>query len=381
MADLKDGFSLEFLHSFGEKVHRVYPGFDTRNFVDTVMGNGWEALAFKKRIRRISTVLGSHLPHDFKEALAVLYNIEEECTGLRYLFFPDFVEVYGMADENWDDAMMALERFTAKSSAEFAVRAFILKDPERMMNQMLEWSEHPNDHVRRLASEGCRPRLPWGQSLPIYKQDPQPVLPILENLLDDSSSYVQKSVANNLNDIAKDNPDVVVCMVRKWKNESTGTDWILRHGSRTLIRKADPEIMELFGYPSVDVKDATITVNPSDITIGQSSTLQYELRVPEGNAVKVRVEYGIYFVKSRQNTSRKLFLLSDKEGKGGTIVKGERAHDWSDLSTRKHYPGLHYIGLYVNGVEVASTEINLTADTEKGKITEALQKGNKEGSN
>ncbi|RSL30248.1 hypothetical protein D7Z54_26960 [Salibacterium salarium] len=362
---LKDGFSTEFLYSFGRKVHKVYPLLDVDNFVDAVVANDWESIAFKKRIRRVSTVLGEHLPPDFKDALTVLYKIDEECNGLRYLFFPDFVEVYGLEEENWENSMAALERFTSKSSAEFAVRAFILKDPERTMNQMLEWSEHPNEHVRRLASEGCRPRLPWGQSLPMYKQNPQPVLPILENLMDDSSSYVQKSVANNLNDIAKDNPNVVVGMVRKWKNRSSGTDWILRHGSRTLIRKADPEIMELFGYPPVEVKDATITMNASDITIGQSSTLQYEIRVPEGNAVKVRVEYGIYFVKSRQHTSRKLFLLSDKKVQGGATITGERTHSWEDLSTRKHYPGSHRIGLYVNGVEVASTEINLLSNSKK----------------
>ncbi|MFZ4453537.1 DNA alkylation repair protein [Salibacterium aidingense] len=359
MADLKDGFSLEFIENFGKKVHGVYPVFETGRFVEDVTGNGWEDLAFKNRIRRISTVLGKYLPSDFKEALNVLYLIDEKCTGLRYLFFPDFVEVYGLAEENWRESMTALERFTKRSSAEFAVRAFILKDPERMMKQMKTWAGDPDEHVRRLASEGCRPRLPWGQALPMFKRNPEPVLPILEKLLDDSSSYVKKSVANNFNDIAKDNPDVVVEMVRKWKHTSIGTDWILRHGSRTLIRQANPAIMELFGYPAVETEDAAITMTPDELSIGEDSTLHYKIKIPNGRPVKVRIEYGIYFVKSRGNTSRKLFLLTDKEVQGDAVIKGERTHHWADLSTRKHYPGIHRIALFVNGVEAALTEIDL----------------------
>ena len=131
------------------------------------------------------------------------------------MFFPDFVEVFGMEPQHWELSLAALERFTERSTSEFAIRAFILNDPERMAEQMLEWADHPNEHVRRLASEGIRPRLPWAQALPLFKRDPSPIVPILEKLKRDPSLYVRKSVANNLNDIAKDHPELVMRLRRR----------------------------------------------------------------------------------------------------------------------------------------------------------------------
>lgn len=362
MAELRAGYNREFLSDFGEKVKRAYPAFEKERFVEEILAGDWESLELKRRTRKISTILGKHLPSAYDEALEILFQIDEECEGFYYLFFPDFVEVHGLSEAHWEASMIALERFTMRSTSEFAIRVFILEDSSRMIKQMLQWSEHPNEHVRRLASEGCRPRLPWGQSLPMFKKDPTEILPILENLLEDPSAYVRKSVANNLNDIAKDNPETVVSFVRKWKNKNPLTDWILRHGSRTLLRKANPEIMELFSYPTLEIPDASIAMEASDVTIGEKSKLSYEIGIPEGKTVKIRVEYGIDFVKSRGNLSRKLFRLSDREVEGGAFVKGERSHNWADLSTRKHYPGVHRIGLFVNGLEVASTEVNLYSE-------------------
>src|SRR5690554_2726092 len=174
---LKSMYNKQFLLQFSEKIHTVYSTFHTEAFITEVMDDSWDALELKSRIRRISEILGVYLPTPYEDALAVLFQIDESCTGFPYLFFPDFVEVYGQAEEHWSLSMKALERFTQRSSAEFAVRVFLLREPERMMRQMLVWANHPNEHVRRLASEGSRPRLPWGQSLPMFKLDPAPVLP------------------------------------------------------------------------------------------------------------------------------------------------------------------------------------------------------------
>ena len=260
--------------------------------------------------------------------------------------------------------MMALERFTQKSSSEFAIRSFLLSDPERVMRQMGIWSQHPNEHVRRLASEGCRPRLPWGVSLPIFKHDPTLVISVLDRLKADPSLYVRKSVANNLNDIAKDHPTVVLEAVRRWKGVCSHTDWIIRQGCRTLIRKADPEVMELFGYANPnDVSSletcASLSVLPSKLGIGESCELKYELCIRERAPVHICIEFGIDFVKAKGNTSRKLFLLSDKTVSGGTRLTGTRTHNWSDLTTRRHYPGEHRIALLVNGHEVANVVLML----------------------
>ncbi|MEK4352474.1 hypothetical protein MKX41_16600 [Paenibacillus sp. FSL R5-0475] len=365
---LKAMYNEQFLLGFGEKIRSVHSVFDTDAFVISAMAEPWDTLELKARMRRITETLGSHLQLPYEEALAILFAITEDCVGFPYLIFPDFVEVFGQGAEHWELSMQALERFTPKSSAEFAVRPFLLREPERMMAQMLVWSKHPDEHVRRLASEGCRPRLPWGQALPMFKVDPAPVLPVLEQLKKDSSLYVRKSVANNLNDIAKDHPEVVLETARRWIGIDPLTDWIVRHGCRSLIRKANPEIMALFGYAEQAdeatplITSASITIDPTLLRIGENSELQYKLQVCEGTPARVRIEYGIYFVKATGRTSRKSFLLSDKTVPGGTILTGKRTHRWADLTTRRHYPGEHRIVLLVNGREVADTLLKLEGD-------------------
>lgn len=362
---LKEMYNGSFLQEFADKVKGAWTPFPAARFVAEVVANPWEELELKARIRKISSVLGAHLPEAYEEALAVLYAIDAACVGFPYLFFPDFVEVYGQEGRHFNLSMQALERFTGKSSSEFAVRPFLLRDPERMMRQMRIWAQSRDEHVRRLASEGCRPRLPWAQALPMFKRDPAPILPILEQLKADASLYVRKSVANNLNDIAKDNPTVVLDIAKDWLGSHAHTDWIVRHGCRTLIRKAEPRALELFGYAAADssreLAVAELAAAPDAVAIGGSCELAYQLRVREGEPVRIRIEYGIDFVKSGGRVSRKLFLLSDKTVAGGQTVRGVRQHRWANLSTRRHYSGLHRIVLLVNGRELAETSVMLEA--------------------
>jgi PAS domain-containing protein len=200
--------------------------------------------------------------------------------------------------------------------------------------------------------------------LPLFKRDPTPLLPILELLKADPSLYVRKSVANNLNDIAKDNPSVVLETARRWKGTHTYTDWIARHACRTLIRKANPEALTLFGYAEAEdhaplVQFSTLSASPSELSIGENCELHCELHIREGEPVHLRIEYGIDFVKAGNRISRKLFLLSDKTVSGGTVLTGTRIHRWANLTTRNHYPGDHKITLLANGKELGHTIIRL----------------------
>lgn len=361
---LKDIYSKDFLLSFSRIVQSAYKAFDTTAFTAAVMDETWDALPLKARTGRISENLGIFLPSNYESALDILYAIADFCVGFPYLFFPDFVAVYGKAEKHWELSMNALEIFTQKSSSEFAIRTFILSDPERVMRRMTAWAEHPNEHIRRLSSEGCRPRLPWGEALPVFKENPAPVLSILELLKADPSLYVRKSVANNLNDIAKDNPALVLETAHRWIGINPHTDWIIRHGCRTLIRKANPEVMELFGYATSEDRTpltifASLSVQPSTLTIGDSCEVQYSLDIRKDEPVHVRIEYGIDFIKANGKTSRKSFLLSDKTVAGGVHLAGTRKHSFSEMTTRRHYPGNHRIVLLVNGQEVAETVLTL----------------------
>jgi 3-methyladenine DNA glycosylase AlkC len=360
---LKDIYSEEFLKEFSYKVKAAYSVFDNEKFMTSVLSEEWDELELKGRMRKISRTLGLYLPSKYEEALEILFSIEEDCKGFPYLFFPDFVALYGGFNENWEISMMALERFTTKSSSEFAVRTFIMRDTKKMMNQMLIWSKSDNEHVRRLSSEGCRPRLPWGEALSMFKVDPTPVLAILKNLKQDKSIYVRKSVANNLNDISKDNPMIVAKIAKDWSGNNPYTDWIIRRGCRTLIRENEPGIMELFGYEEVGIRifveNAYISIDPFEIKIGDECKITYGFLVQKGESNHIRIEYAIDFVKARGNVSRKVFLISDKTVLAGEQISGSKKHNWANLSTRIHYSGEHVVTLLVNGCEVASVNIKL----------------------
>lgn len=361
---LKNIYSPSFLMNLGQTIQAVDSSFPVEAFVEKVMNDHWEELALKARIRHISNVLGALLPNRYEDAIDILLEVNRHCSGFPYLILPDYVEVYGQANEHFELSMRALEAFTQQSSAEFAVRPFIIQNPERMMKQMRAWSMSENEHVRRLASEGCRPRLPWGQALTEFKQDPAPILPILTQLKADPSLYVRKSVANNLNDIAKDHPEIVLHIAQKWIGQHPHTDWIVRHGCRGLIKKAAPEVMALFGYTASSkevplAEDAEIIVTPDQIRIGDVTELKYNLLIRTSGTARIRLEYGIDFVKSSGKVSRKKFLLSDKTAQEGARLSGSRIHRWADLTTRRHYPGLHRIILLLNGQEIAGTQVQL----------------------
>jgi len=305
--------------------------------------------------------LGKYLPADYKEAIGIIdkivmnYGTWLDGTGW---FFPIFVEVFGQDEENWDISIAALERYTLYSSSELAVRPFIIKHEKRMMAQMDVWSKHEHELVRRLSCEGCRPALPWAPALNSFKKDPAPVLPILERLKTDPSPCVRKSVANNLNDISKTHPDLVVKIAKEWYGKNEHTDWIVKHGCRTLLKKGNREALAIFGCDdaaSVDVVD--FTLGAKSISIGEDITFSFTIFAKE--ATKARLEYGIDYVKSNGKRNRKIFKISEVSLKENEKKFYTRKHSFADVSTRKHYPGIHSITLIVNGIEQGKLDFKL----------------------
>ncbi len=353
---LKNMFNYESLHEVALAIQSVYQSFQVDEFLTSIMDETWDGLELKARGRKISTSLGKHLPADYGEALTIL---EKAVAGLPVaVFFPDFVEVYGQNENDWDLSISALERNTKYWSSEFVVRPFIIKHEERMMAQMYTWSKHENEHIRRLASEGCRPQLPWGQALVKYKKDPTPIRPILEQLKTDSSLYVRKSVANNLNDISKTHPDLVTKIAKDWYGENEYTNWIVKHGCRTLLKKGNRDVLALFGFhdiTSIEVDD--FALEEISISLGEDNTFSFVILTKE--ATKVRLEYGIDYVKSNGKRNRKIFQISEISLKAKERKIYTKKHSFADLSTRKHYPGIHSITLIVNGVERGTMDFEL----------------------
>lgn len=358
---LKDIYNEESLRALTETIQAVYPAFQTEGFLKSVMDETWEGLALKERMRKISTSLGKYLPADYSEAIRILDDTAPNCLqGLAGICFPDFVEVYGQDPADWELSIAALARYTPYSTSEFAVRPFIINHEERMMAQMYAWSKHENEHLRRLASEGCRPQLPWGQSLPKYKKDPAPILPILTQLRADPSLYVRKSVANNLNDISKTHPELVAKLAREWYSKDEYTDWIIKHGCRTLLKKGHREVLDIFGYHDAAFIDVTgFRLEAKAISLGGDITFSFQIHTKE--ATKVRLEYGIDYVKANGKRNRKIFQISELSMKENESKSYTKKHAFEDLTTRKHYPGIHTVTLIINGVERGALDFALNS--------------------
>ena len=355
----KDKLNRETISEFALAVQSVYGSFQTDEFLKSTMDETWDDLELMARGRQITMNLRKYLPPDYKEAIGIIDDIIKNCEPLFKLCFPTFVELYGQDEENWDISINAMELYTQYSSSEFAVRPFIIKHEDRMMAQMYAWAKHENEHVRRLASEGCRPALPWGQALNSFKKDPTPILPILKQLNTDPSPYVRKSVANNLNDISKTHPDLVAGLAKEWFGKHEYTDWIVKHGCRTLLKKGNRDVLAIFGYDdvaSVDVSD--FALEKASVAIGGDVTFSFT--VSASQATKVRLEYGIDYVKANGKRNRKIFQISEMSLKENQKKQYEKNHFFADLSTRKHYPGTHSITLIVNGTERGTLNIEVT---------------------
>ncbi len=350
---LKDRFFQEpFFRTLATEIEEVCPQFDQARFFPLLYDEQWPARELKQRLRHTSEVLGQTLPAEYCEAVEILKKVEGRFDGFEHLVFADFVELFGVDD--YLTSIPALELFT-RSSAEFAIRPFIRKYPEDTMAQMLIWADSDDVNVRRLASEGCRPRLPWGEALEQFKRDPTPVLPILDKLKEDPSEYVRRSVANNLNDISKDHPHIALDVAKRWLAEAPGTKKMVKHALRGLLKQGNQRALALFGLAdATGLKVTGLSVEPSTVLIGGSATMTFRLVVAAGKSRNVRLEYIVDYVKARGQTSPKVFQIREFEPSAGSAHNIKRKLNFSDRTTRKHYPGQHSVTIVANGRKMRS---------------------------
>jgi len=358
---LKNTLNRDSLYSNALIIQSVYSAFEVNMFVDSVINDEWDNLEYKARIRQVTLGLGKYLPSNYQDALVILKKVTMSYVSGPFvlgLSFPDFIEVFGQEEINLNMSINALETFTTFWTSEFAVRPFIIKNEEYMMQQMLLWAKNENEHIRRLASEGCRPILPWAISLTKFKKNPALIIPILTQLKADSSKYVRKSVANNLNDISKTRSDIVIDIATQWYGNNDYTNWIVKHGCRTLLKKGNADILALFGLN--DVKGIVIKefiLNTNSVVIGDK--LSFSFTINAKKMTKVRLEYGIDYVKSNGKRSRKNFKISEIKMKENESKPYTKNHNFIDLSTRRHYSGTHTIVLIINGIEMKKLDFEL----------------------
>lgn len=341
------------------------PGFPVAAFTAAAIP-GLAPLELKDRVRHVATVLRAHLPEAWPDAAAVLVAGlpppmpgTEEVSGGFYLWpLLTCVELFGV--DHPEASLAALYAMTRRFSAEFAIRPYIEAHPVLTLATLARWVTDPDPHVRRLVSEGTRPRLPWGRRLSALQADPTIALALLDRLVDDPELYVRRSVANHLGDIAKDHPDLAVATARRWV-AGGGADraWIARHGLRALVKAGHPEALGVLGFAPVAVSVAGFSVTPGRVVIGESLTLSAELVHSGDGPQRVVVDYAIVYARPSGRGARKVF-----KGAVLTLTPG-RPSGWStrhtlrDVSIRTHHPGLHTVELMVQGEVVGRASVEV----------------------
>lgn len=359
MEPLKNVFNKIFLDNFADKIRKFDKNFKKDEYIDSIMKN-LEKLELKERMRLISSSINSFTSLDYEEIITVLIKVKKDMSSdqsmsLASLVLPDYVELYGL--ENLELSLNALEEFTKKSSSELAIRHFIIKYEKNTMKQMLIWAKSSNEDIRRLASEGSRPRLPWAISLPIFKKDPKKVFEILEILKNDNSMYVRKSVANNLNDISKDNENLVINFVKDNISINKNLDWILKHGSRTLLKKGNKQVLEYFGFKEkVDLKLENFDLS-SSVKMGEELIFSFDL-----SSINIldalRIEFEIDFVRLNNKRGKKVFMISQSIYKTKTKTINKK-YSFKKITTRKYYKGEHFLSIIINGKRIIVKSFNL----------------------
>ncbi|MEX5635156.1 DNA alkylation repair protein [Parafrankia sp. FMc2] len=365
---LKRHFNGDAARLLGGMIREFHPGFDVDGYASEVEGRipGKE---LKDRVLVLAEGLRGRLPQDYNEALVILVALlgDELAEGEGmfnngwYLMpVARFVEEYGLKTPA--ESLDALVEITRRHTAEYAVRPFIEQWYDLTMPRLAEFACHPSHNVRRLASEGTRPRLPWARTLTRFVHDPDPVLRILDTLHDDPSDYVRKSVANNLNDISRDNPEIALAAARRWLLASSGpgTSWTVKHGLRTLVKKGNQEALEILGVTGGEhVKVARFDVSPRSVILGDFVTIRVDLRNTDQKTHTVAVDYVVHHVRKGGRSIPKVFKLTTLELAGGERRTVEKIHPIREVQTRRYYPGEHVIDIQVNGLVLASDRFDL----------------------
>ena len=362
---LKDMVDRQLVEQIADRIIVVHPGFDVAAFVASVMAE-LDALELKARTRCIAEELKRYLPADYPTALQILLAILDDergfepinNAGLRLMAIPAFVERYGTGYVN--ESLKAMPAITRVSSCEFAIRPLILAAPTLTMARLHRWAVDGDEHSRRLASEGSRPRLPWGAQLTNFVDDPSPTLTLLERLKDDPSLYVRRSVANHLNDISKDHPELLLERMELWSvDASEERRWLINHALRSLVKRGDQRALAILGYEPAKVELEQLELNPTTLDFGQELFFSFALRNVGDEAQNLMIDFVMHFRKSNGKTAPKVFKLKKMKLAAGARAKIEKRFAIRPISTRKYYPGRQRPEIQVNGIVLGGADFEL----------------------
>jgi 3-methyladenine DNA glycosylase AlkC len=362
MAALRDEIDTRLGGQLAGELTEVWPAFPRRRLTRG-LAEALEPLELTARVDLLADRLARALPQPFPAAVEVLWRALDSPSFVGWMTLPcgSFVAKRGISDP--EVALPLLAGLTPRWSSEGPIRPFIERHPELTYDHLRRWATDADEHVRRLVSEGTRPRLPWAPQLRGLIADPSPNLPLLDVLVDDSSPYVRRSVANHLNDISKDHPRLAIELARGWIARSDGPAWVVRHGLRTLVKRGDPDALQLLGVATdADIRLTDLAIDRSQVPIGDEATFTFtvELSPQQPNAVDAVIDYRVHYLGATGVKAPKVFKLTRRRLQPGIPVIVTRRHRFEHVSIRRILPGPHAIDVQVNGRVLGSTTIEVT---------------------
>lgn len=361
-------YDTELAELLGSKISVVYPQFPHGEFVKYV-DDRVEPLELKARVAVIADGLRQSLPASYPAAVKILQQTlgpplssTEGMFNEGYYWMPVayFVEKYGL--DHLSESLDAIYEITQRFTSEFAIRPYLKQYPEATLATVRSWVTDPSEHIRRLVSEGLRPRLPWGGYLEMFIENPDPLLEILAQLKNDPSPYVRKSVANNLNDIAKDHAGKVLAILDEWQqNGSEETRWIVRHALRSLIKKGDPGALRILGYRNdADITLENFSLSPENLPLGEALSFNFNLVNNDSTENNLMIDFLIHFMKANGKTQPKVFKLTTRSISPGEKIEISKKFPIKPVTTRKYYPGNHRLEIQVNGRILGGKDFKLS---------------------
>lgn len=372
MEPFKNAISPALVRLLAGNLNRVHPAFERDAFTEAILSD-LETRELKSRVDLIAENLLHHLPEDTAARSAILEAVlhPEEShspeqvsdeTGMRgFIIWPLSLVAGKHGLDNLPVSLDLLKQMTKRFSSEFGIRFPLIHDQDAVLRHIAPWVEDPSPHVRRLVSEGTRPRLPWGQQLPSLIADPAPMLPLLERLRDDPAEYVRRSVANHLNDISKDHTALVTDLAEDWmKGADTNRKRLLRHACRSLIKAGNPAALAVFGHAAPKLRLEGFALSPAAITLGESVTVHATLVSTASKPQSLVVDLVAKFRKANGSLAEKVFKGANLglEPKGSVEIN--RKLSIKPITTRRYYSGTQRLSLRINGQDFGDESFKLT---------------------
>jgi len=372
MEPFKEVFHREAIQCLGRVLGRQDAAFDAKCFEALALKN-LAVLELKQRCDQIYRALCTSLPQDFPRAAKVIQaSLHPACDGnaqrlgvteegIQGWMIMPLAEYAGReCGGHWPLGLELLKEMTMRFTSEFGIRHLWRERPQEVMAVVATWTAHENEHVRRLVSEGARPRLPWGMQLPAFIADPRATLPLLEALRDDPSPYVRKSVANHLNDIARDHPQVALEVARHWHAYAPQErQRLLRHAMRNLLKQGHPQVLALYELSTPRLKQASLLLGAREVATGGSLPFSLHLQSNAKAPQSLRLDYVLHHQKANGRLTPKVFRWKDLTLPAGSEILLEKTHSFRPITTRVYHPGLHRLEIKINGAIVAAADFTL----------------------